>query len=91
MDALPRAPRHRRVSSKLGMVAASLPASFHIKCGRCGVIFAVHECLKLEHFSIYRAICPHCRWPGRYLASELHANLTGKSNAVSPADSKPCQ
>jgi|GEM_PF-3225336 len=46
---------------------------FRVKCGRCGVVFATAECAKLDHFSIYRVVCPHCRWPGRYLASELHA------------------
>jgi len=49
------------------------PPMFSIKCGRCGVIFPTQECGKLDHFSIYRVVCPHCAWPGRYLASELHA------------------
>jgi len=51
----------------------SLSNTYTIKCGRCGVVFPTQDCRKLEHFSIYRVICPHCAWPGRYLASELHA------------------
>ncbi len=49
------------------------PPRFSIKCGRCGVVFPTQDCGKLDHFSIYRVVCPHCAWPGRYLASELHA------------------
>jgi hypothetical protein len=47
---------------------------YTIKCGRCSVIFSSQDCHKLEHFSIYQVVCPHCGWPGRYLASELHAS-----------------
>ncbi|MGH9473202.1 MAG: hypothetical protein ACRD1M_10720, partial [Terriglobales bacterium] len=53
---------------------APTPASrYTVKCGRCAVIFGVNHCAKLDHFSIFRVDCPHCGWPGRYLASELHA------------------
>lgn len=51
----------------------ALAPAYTVKCGRCTVIFAVSQWAKLEHFSIYRVNCPHCGWPGRYLASELHA------------------
>jgi ribosomal protein L37E len=52
---------------------ANRRASVSVKCGRCSVIFATRQCGKLDHFSIFRIVCPHCGWPGRYLASELHA------------------
>ena len=51
--------------------------SYSVKCGRCGVVFPTQDCRKLDHFSIYRVVCPHCGWPGRYLASELHAAKAG--------------
>ena len=58
---------------------AAPPAGYSVRCGRCGVLFHTRECRKLEHFSIYRVICPHCHWPGRYLASELHAAHADKA------------
>ncbi len=61
-------------------------AGFQIKCGRCGRFFSTPECQKLDHYSIYRATCPHCRWPGRYLASELHRLRTVEAeNPICPA------
>lgn len=89
--ALAHPPRSPVSPSKLSMDVASQPACFHIKCGRCGVIFAIHDCLKLEHFSIYRAVCPHCCWPGRYLASELHAGPAAKPVPRPAIAPKPCQ
>ncbi len=47
-------------------------AAYQVKCGRCGRKFLTPVGQKLHHFSIYRALCPLCGWPGRYLASELH-------------------
>jgi ribosomal protein S27AE len=44
---------------------------FAVKCGRCGITSTSRNCAKLEHFGIYRVVCPHCGWPGRYVASEL--------------------
>src|SRR6185312_12752065 len=60
-----------------GTVSTSKPprrqraAGFTVKCGRCGTTFLTYDCPKLDHFSIFRVVCPHCSWPGRYLASEL--------------------
>jgi len=62
--------------SRNGASAAHEAEGFTIKCGRCSVIFPSQDCRKLEHFNIYRVVCPHCGWPGRYLASELHAAST---------------
>jgi predicted RNA-binding Zn-ribbon protein involved in translation (DUF1610 family) len=59
--------------NRSGASVAHGAEGFTIKCGRCSVIFSSQDCGKLEHFSIYRVVCPHCGWPGRYLASELHA------------------
>jgi hypothetical protein len=66
--------------------SAGAPAreTFSIKCGRCSLIFATDDCRKLEHFSIYRVVCPHCAWPGRYLASELHALVAAKAGGPTP-------
>jgi|GEM_PF-4049798 len=49
------------------------PEDVQVKCGRCGRTFRTQNFPKLDHFSIYRVTCPHCAWPGRYLASELRA------------------
>lgn len=67
----------------------SAAEGFTIKCGRCSVVFSSQDCRKLEHFSIYRVVCPHCGWPGRYLASELHAaaNATPRRKGGRPAKS----
>lgn len=57
-----------------------MPAQVHlvaVKCGRCGVVFTTAHAPKLDHFSIYRIPCPHCAWPGRYLASELRRPPAG--------------
>ncbi|MGN6593738.1 MAG: hypothetical protein ACTHJX_12650 [Terriglobales bacterium] len=61
-----------------GGQTSSHQAPYRVKCGRCGVVFATRDCGKLEHFGIYRVVCPHCHWPGRYLASELHARQPAK-------------
>jgi hypothetical protein len=61
-----------------GGQTSSHQAPYRVKCGRCGVVFATRDCGKLEHFGIYRVVCPHCHWPGRYLASELHAHPPAK-------------
>ncbi|MGH9394289.1 MAG: hypothetical protein ACRD1E_08985, partial [Terriglobales bacterium] len=70
-----RAASPRIEARKLNKPAAA--ALYRVKCGRCGEVFATAECVKLEHFSIYRVVCPQCHWPGRYLSSELHAPPAG--------------
>jgi hypothetical protein len=60
---------------------------FAVKCGRCGVTFTTPNVPKLDHFSIYRVTCPHCQWPGRYLASELRP-VTGANPYPMPRRSK---
>ncbi len=64
------------------MPVRALPvARFAVKCGRCNATFTTLECGKLDHFSIFRIVCPHCRWPGRYLASELRALPAARARA----------
>jgi len=53
---------------------------FSLACVRCRHRFEPGDCSKLEHFAIYKAICPQCGWPGRYLASELK-----EAKAVKPS------
>lgn len=69
-----------------------MPATsgFAVKCGRCGVLFATHNCAKLDHFGIYRVTCPQCRWPGRYFAAELRPLKPGEplAPAAAPAARK---
>lgn len=48
----------------------SAPA-LSLTCLRCRHRFEARDCDKLDHFAIYKAVCPECGWPGRYLASEL--------------------
>lgn len=58
--------------------------AYQVKCGRCGRKFLTSMGQKLHHFSIYRALCPLCGWPGRYLASELHPARIETANPPPP-------
>lgn len=66
-----------------------LSSNFAVKCGRCGIVFTTRYCPKLDHFSIYRVTCPHCSWPGRYLASELRPVARTESSPASPGVTAP--
>lgn len=66
-----------------------LSSDVAVKCGRCGIIFTTRYCPKLDHFSIYRVVCPHCSWPGRYLASELRPVARTASPGHPPSGPAP--
>ncbi len=69
----------------------SLSTDVAVKCGRCGIIFTTRYCPKLDHFSIYRVVCPHCSWPGRYLASELRPVARNSSANRSSLEAPPAE